>query len=289
MEKFDHGSPELARVHAKENNKKYYCHLTGFLEGVAASGYFELGEIEPLVAECAEFVRHIADGDADDIIQDFEADLLGHEVIASCAESRASNIDASCEKSVTNRFFGFCRGVACDGIIRLSEAARIVEIAEKNPTLLGVVGVKQILVSCRDALADGIIDKFESNEICQAISEIVGDSYGDTGIASSFKVATYSETYLSNLDDELIDRTVVLTGTFSTSPRSILEKSLAERGAVIANNVSGATHFIIIGGEPSRDWIEMNRGTKLRKALELRKKSNIPHFVSEAQLRRLMS
>jgi hypothetical protein len=258
------------------------------LEGVSASGYIEVGEIQPLIAECEEFVKYISDGDAEDIIQDFRSDLLCYETVFDCAKVRQSRIDNYCSKSSMNRFLGFCRGVACDGVIRLSEAAKIVDLCEKNPKFLDVIGVKQICFICREAISDGEIDEEESKDICLAISEIVGDSYGDTGLASSFKVAAFSETYLQDLEAELIDRVVVFTGNFSTSPRSILEQFVEERGAIVAKHVSSNTHLLIVGGEASRDWIELNRGTKIRKALELRQKMRTPFFISEVQLMKLM-
>jgi NAD-dependent DNA ligase len=288
MGNLEHDSEGLGRIHRRNNDKKYFCHLTGFLEGVAASGYLEVAEIEPLVAECEEFVRRVSDGDANDIVQDFEAELLEFETIAAAAENRIHGIDSLCEKSSTNRFFGFCRGVVCDGKIGTKEASAIVERISQNPKLMEIIGVRQIFVTCLDALADGVVISGESLEICKAISEVVGDSYGDTGIAGSFGVAAFEEFKLSNLEEDLIGKIVVLTGNFRTSPRSILEQKLMEFGAEIAKHVSSNTSFIVIGGEASRDWIEMNRGTKIRKAQQLRKSSLQPSFVSESQLLRLL-
>lgn len=81
----------------------------------------------------------------------------------------------------------------------------------------------------------------------------------------------------------------MLTGTFKTTPRRDFEDGLAALGATITRHVSGKTDFLVVGGEASRDWIEMNRGTKMRKAQELRLKAEKPGFVSEAQLLYLMS
>ncbi len=274
MTKFDYGSPALGRIHEERNEEKYFCHLTGFLEGIIASGHLEAGEMEPLLAECIEFVDRISDHDAGDILEDFKAELLDFETVASCANFRASKIRSGDEKNDLNRFLGFCRGVVCDGKITIEEAKAIVGKIETNGFLLATIGVRQILVSCIDAIADGIISSEESAEICKAISEVIGDSYGDTGISSSFGVASFVETRLSSIDEDLIDRHVVLTGAFRTSPRTLLENRLAALGAVVAKSVSGSTHFLIVGGECSRDWIEMNRGTKMRKAQERQDKVN---------------
>lgn len=288
MSSYEHGSAGLSKINARLNDKKYFCHLTGFLEGVAASGYLEHGEVEPLIAECEEFIRRVSDSDADDIVQDFHAELLDHDTLQACASNRADEIDSTCEKSSLNRFLGFCRGVVCDGKIGIEEAKALVDRINEAPYLVETIGVRQILVCCVDAIEDYTIDAAESLEICNAIGEVVGDSYGDTGMSGAFGVANFQEVRLTNLDEDLAGRAIVLTGNFKSSPRSILESKLSEFGAEIAKSVTGKTHFIIVGGEASRDWIELNRGTKIRAAQKLRLKSEFPHFLSESQILRML-
>ncbi len=183
MAQYSHGGPELGRIHRRNNDKKFFAHFTGFLQGIAASGYIEVGEVEPLIAECEEFVRRVSDVDAYDIVQDFDADLLEHENITDVVEVRMQELEANCEKSLLNRFLGFCRGVVCDGKITLPEATAISSFIEEYPFLLDTIGVKQISVSTLDAIEDGIISEEESDEICEVIGHVVGDCYGDTGIA----------------------------------------------------------------------------------------------------------
>lgn len=280
------GGRSLAKIHAANNNKKYFCHLTGFLQGVVASGYLEKGEFAPLLVECKEFFDRIGDADAHDILQDFEADLLDYETIAACAASRSEEIDATCEKSALNLFLGFCRGIACDGVIKAREANLLVDILVKRKELLKAPGILEIYNTSLDAIEDGIVDQAEAEEIARAISAIVGDSYADTGLSNAFSAAVFEEYKFANFKEELVGSTIVLTGSFKTFPRSRLEDRLSWLGAKLSNAVSGYTDFLVVGGEVSRDWIEMNRGTKIRKALELRQKSATPRLVSESQLMR---
>lgn len=280
------GGYALAKIHAANNDKKYFCHLTGFLEGVIASGYLEKAEFAPLLVECREFFEKIGDPDAYDILEDFAADILDYETIKACAYSRAAEIDPTCDKSALNRFLGFCRGIACDGVIKVREAKSLVEILSNRQALLEVPGVLEIFNTASDAISDGIVEQEESEEIARAITAIVGDSYIDTGLSTAFGVAVFDEYRFSKFKDEVVGSIFVLTGSFKTSPRKRLELHLSNLGATVNNVVSGKTQFLIIGGEASRDWIEMNRGLKLRKALELRQKSASPHLVSEAQIMR---
>ncbi|KPP84998.1 MAG: NAD-dependent DNA ligase (contains BRCT domain type II) [Rhodobacteraceae bacterium HLUCCA08] len=282
----EHDGPDLRRIHARNNDRKFFCHFTGFLEGIAASGYVEIGEVAPLIAESEAFVSSVSDGDASDIIQDFDADILEHNSIKDIVTIRASEIDEACEKSALNRFLGFCRGIVCDGRITTKEASYLVELAGNLPDLSAVVGVSQIIASCEDAVADGIVTPEESHEICEVIGAIVGDCYADTGMAQTRGVANLHEHKLTDIHVDLDGRILVLTGKFKTTPRSKLEDELRSFGAIVVRHVSGKTDFVVVGGEASRDWIELNRGTKLRKAQELRMHSDSPLFVSESQLLR---
>lgn len=287
MKRLEHGGQELGRIHKRNNDRKFFCHFTGFLEGIVASRALEVGEFEPLLAECKEFVRQVSDGDANDIIEDFEADLLEYVQIVDVVEYRSEEMDPGCEKSRLNHFLGYCRGIVCDGRITLEEAQGIVAYLKGYPQLHSVVGVSQILTTCIDAVEDGVVNAEEEAEICDVIGQIVGDSYGDTGLAQTFGVANVGEHKVGDLSD-LEEAVLVLTGTFQVKPRRKFEQELEGFGAVIAKHVSGNTSYVIIGGEASRDWIEMHRGTKIRKAQELRTQSDRPLFVSESQLVRLI-
>ncbi|ETD87527.1 BRCT domain-containing protein [Rhodobacter capsulatus] len=284
----DHNGYALGRIHRVANDRKFFCHFTGFLEGVAASGMIERGEVAPLLAECREFVSRIADDDAHEILEDFEAELLEHDTITLMVDVRARQIDPECPKSSLNRFLGYCRGIVCDNVITTSEAQGILQMIADAPQLLDAIGVKEIHNTCLDAVQDEIVTPDESLTVCDAIGRVVGDSYGDTGLSDVFGVANYDECKLARFPEDLDGAQVVLTGTFQTVPRSHFEDELADLGAVIAKSVSGKTDYLIVGGTASRDWIEVNRGTKLRKAMELCLVGKGPRFVSEWQLLSLM-
>lgn len=288
MSELEQGGRELGRIHAENNDKKLFCHFTGFLEGIAASGYIERGEVEPLIAECIEFVKRSADCDASDLVQDFEADLMEHETIVDAVSFRTAQIDNNCSKSALNRFLGFCRGIVCDGVITIEEAQSLRDTISTQTELRQVVGINQIETSVRDALEDGIVSDCESQELCAVIGNVVGDCYGDTGLAQTSGIANYEEFRLDDISVDLAEKIVVLTGKFKANPRKDFEQELEALGACVSRSVSGKTDFIIVGGEASRDWIELNRGTKIRKAQELYAKFSRPNFVSESQILRMM-
>lgn len=283
MSELEHGGIELNRIHKTSNYNKIYCHFTGFLKGIIASGHIEKSEFEPLIAECEEFVRLISDGDANDIIEDFYANLLEKQSLHDAVDVRKTNIDPICKKNDLNLFLGYCKGIVCDGKTTLSEITGIIEQLENNDKLLENKNIHQIYVLCIDAVEDHIIDASEERQICDAIGAVVGASYSDTGITQTHGIANYTE-YTIGDAQELKEAVVVLTGKFSVRPRSKLEDELRNIGTTVNRHVSTKTDFIIIGGTASRDWLEMNRGTKLMKAQELHIKTERPNFVSEHQI-----
>lgn len=286
----EHNGRALGNVHREANERKFFSHFTGFLEGVLASGELTPQEVAPLLAECHEFVTRISDDDAEEILRDFEVGLLEADTVAMMVEVRGDEIDPDCPKSSLNRFLGYCRGIVCDGKITTLEARGIVQKLETEPSLLETCGVREIFNTCGDALEDGIVTQEESASICEAISMVVGDAYGDIGLSDVFGVANFYEHRLDDFPNDLSGARVVLTGTFKDSPRAIFEKKIADLGAEISKSVNGKVDFLVIGGIASRDWIEVNRGTKLRRAMEMRLAGGRkPLLVSEWQLLKLMA
>lgn len=281
MSDYEVGDLKLGLIHAEANEKKLFCFFTGFLEGIAASGFVEIDEVEPLVRQCSEFLDQTGDFDAYDLLQDFEADLLEHETVIQVASTRVSDIDLGCERSAKNRFMGFCAGIACDDKITLQEAKRVVEFSREFPSILADVAVRAILLECNDALLDGEIDLDESAAICTAITRLVGDCYADTGLSALGNVAVFDA---GELPEDLDEQTFVLTGKFSISPRREIEARLCDLGGQILKTVSKKAKYIVVASEASRDWVETHKGHKIIKAQALREKTGFPVFIEERHL-----
>ncbi|MDO6731328.1 hypothetical protein Q4577_14950 [Marinovum sp. 2_MG-2023] len=288
MSNLEVGGKTLGKIHEAGNAKKFFCYFTGFLEGIVSSGGIEVGELEPLIRQCKEFVRNVSDCDANEILEDFDADLLEHEFLKDAVYYRALNIDANCEKSSVNRFLGFCAGIACDDLIKIEEAEALVKYAQQNSCILQDVYARSVVRTYIEALDDGIVDAQESADICREITRLVGDAYCDTGISSLGGTPVLDTLALGDDDGILQDAIMVLTGNFSISPRKLIEEELSARGAIIKKSVGKRTNFVVIASEASRDWVYTHKGTKIVKALQLRERENKPEFIAEHDLLRLL-
>ena len=286
MSDFEHAGEKLAKVHAKANDRKYFCYFTGFLDGVAASGLLETGEVEPLIEQCAEFVQNTNDEDAVEFLQDFETNLLEHASIVDAVHYRSQEIDVECKKSTLNKFMGYCAGIACDDLITIDEAIGVKRYASENPEMLEDNAAAAIVFCCQDAVLDGEIDNQESTDICNAITALVGDCYADTGISSLGSVPVFPEGKLPENLAELDGKTLVLTGNFEVTPRKFLEDQIAEFGTIISCSVTKKTDYVVVGHEAARDWAFTHKGLKLAKALAMFQKGNRPLLISENQLKK---
>ncbi|MEM5467733.1 BRCT domain-containing protein [Celeribacter marinus] len=285
MNDFEVGGPLLGRIHRKQNEKKYFCYFTGFLQGIVASGYIEEAEIAPLLDQCKEFVENIGDEDAREILEDFSADILEADSLFDAVEYRGKEIDAACARSSLNRFLGFSAGIACDDRITLREAQEVVSFAHEVPSVLEDIGVRAVVSCCLDAIDDGEISPSESAEICHAITRIVGDCYSDTGLNSLGSVPVFDDVKIDQIEE---DARFVLTGNFSVSPRRVIEDAIMAHGGVVSSSPSKKTDYVVVASEASRDWIQTHKGTKIVKAIALRDGYGRPDFVSEFQILKIL-
>ena len=281
MGELETGGPELSRIHRKSNDKKWFCYFTGFLEGVEASGRLERGEIEPLMQQCAEFVENVGDSDARDILEDFGADLLEYQSIADATDYRAREIDPSCDRSAKNRFNGFCAGIACDDLITEAEVQKALDLLRAYPELVEDRDVAALQTTLLDAKEDGIITPEESAEICRGISEIVGDSYSDTGFSSLGGVSVFKYAAFEEILPEIENHVFALTGAFALRPRRLIEDALRELGGEVGKKVTQKTTCLIVAMEASRDWIETHQGHKIKDAKRLYEEVGRPLILNE--------
>ena len=284
MTELAYGGKVLARIHRARNEEKLKCYLTGFLEGIAASGEIERLEREPLEAQCRDFARNVGEPDAVDIIEDLDADLLDHDALLSITRIRMEELDPTCNTSAFNRFFGFCAGIACDGVITSLEATRLTEAMEASPSLQQHHVARAIYFTCKDALLDGEIDQKESQEIGGLITQLVGDSYNDTGLSSLGGVPIFEEDITVLEEEDLDGKLVVLTGESSIAARKIRKERVRELGSITSKSVSAKTDVVFVAMEAARDWKYTHMGGKLKKAIDLRQASARPAFASETTL-----
>lgn len=141
----------------------------------------------------------------------------------------------------------------------------------------------------RKSIDDGWITEEESEDICQWITTLVGDSATDTGLATFGNIGVIDGALEDPSRFSIPDRMFVLTGKFAIGPRKVLAGMISERGRAWKNTVCGATDYLVVAAEASREWKHSHEGTKIIRAMEFRHKGGRPDLVHEPMLASALS
>lgn len=289
----EHEGAALGRIHAKANQQKALGYWLGFLKGVLASENVERGELAPLRVEAEQFLALLHDDDAAELIRDLDTwkDTPGevHSVIETIVGYRSREFVIMNDKDVVNEFYGFCAGIACDNSITPAEVERLLARLYASSVLRSDSRIASLGNVARKSIEDGRITEEESEDICQWIAKLVGDSATDTGLPTFGNVGVIDGALEDASRFSIPDRMFVLTGKFAIGPRKVLAGMISERGGSWKNSVCGETDYLVVAAEASRDWKHTHEGTKIIRAIELRQKGGRPDLVHEPMLARALA
>lgn len=277
----------LDTIHSERNKIKATCYWLGFLRGVISSDGVSDHELEPLVMHTDAFLKQFSDEDAEELLEEMcnswpDVSIEAEGLIDNILEYREEEALNGLGYNPNNYFNGYLKGIACDNKISKAELELTMGLVERMPVLANDNRVQQLVNVIGSALDDGKIDPDESDEICDWISRIVGDSFADTGISTAEDQATGLDFESSINLSEIKQSVVAVTGLFDgpLSRKQIIAR-LKTMGTTISNNVSKKVDFLIIANEASKHWATTNAGTKLLKAHDLKSKTGKPRLVSE--------
>ncbi len=72
-----------------------------------------------------------------------------------------------------------------------------------------------------------------------------------------------------------------MTGVFVYGARRDVESVIVEKGGRIATAPSGKTHYLVVGTFGSEEWLHSTHGTKILKAVELKRAGKSIVIVTE--------
>jgi len=277
----------LDTIHSERNRIKATCYWLGFLRGVISSDGVSDHELEPLVMHTDAFLKQFSDEDAQELLEEMcnawpDVSTEAEGIIDNILEYREEEALNGLGYNPNNYFNGYLKGIACDNKISKHELELAIDLVDKMSALSKDNRVQQLIKVILRALDDGEISSDESDEICDWISRIVGDSFADTGITTAEDQATGLDFESTINLSELNHSVVAVTGLFDgpLSRKQIISR-LKALGATISNTVSKKVDFLVIANEASKHWATTNAGTKLLRAHELKSKTGKPRLVSE--------
>ena len=107
---------------------------------------------------------------------------------------------------------------------------------------------------------------------------------GQAGVLPGAAVSGPSELMLDDPAPAVVheNRCFAMTGVFNVGNRREVARLIESRGGVVAGSVSGKVHYLLVGNLGSADWKHSTHGTKILKALEIRRSGSPIAIVAES-------
>ena len=126
-------------------------------------------------------------------------------------------------------------------------------------------------------LADGVITEVERAYLVDTLQQLVGGS-SDTVT----QAAHVTELAFDDVNPVVFEGcTFCLTGDFVYAPRDVCEAEVMKRGGIVKNGVSKKVRYVVVGSLGSQEWKHGSFGTKIEKAIELKRQGALITVVKE--------
>jgi NAD-dependent DNA ligase len=183
---------------------------------------------------------------------------------------------------------GIAQGLVCDRHLNDSEIHFLKQWLDANDVAALTWPGDVIQARIQAILADGVITDDERSHLLETLEKLIGGGPEDLG----------AERHVSDLmfdpvtTVEFAGRVFCLTGDFVYAPRASCESATEELGGSVVSGVSKKLNYLVVGGFGSPEWKHGSFGTKIEKAIAL-KRDGVPisivhenHWVSALTERR---
>lgn len=176
-----------------------------------------------------------------------------------------------------DEIIGMCRMVLADGAVDDAEARMLLESIEGSLYAANEWPGNVLHARIVQALVDGKIDPDEERELLEVIQQVAG------GIPQAGGPRVSGAIPFDDPMPEIVypDRGFTLTGQFATGARKQVSAIIEERGGVVKDGCSGRTNYLLVGTFGSEEWLHSTHGTKIIKAVELKKEGKPIAIIAE--------
>lgn len=193
--------------------------------------------------------------------------------------------DKSALRSIANRnltrsmqtLLGICSGIAADNHINDAEIhflkTWLIEYEDVTRTQPG----SDIAERVRHILHDGGITEEERGHLLEALKEITGTYFSDTGSAKAEITGIPFDTSPIIFNQRIF----CFTGKFSFGSRADCAKITEKMGAVTCDTLTKEVNYLVVGTHISPDWVYESLGHKIAKAMQLKAKKHPIMIVTE--------
>lgn len=119
----------------------------------------------------------------------------------------------------------------------------------------------------KEVLADGVITEDERAHLVETLRQLVGGTLSQlaesTHVTQLLPCETPTITFAGS--------SFCLTGDFVFAPKAKCEEQIEKRGGEVKSSISKKLTYLVVGGLGSKEWKHGSFGTKIEKAMELKK------------------
>lgn len=172
---------------------------------------------------------------------------------------------------------GIAQGLLSDGHLQDSEIRFLRDWLTSNEAVSNCWPGDVLRDKVEEVLRDGSITEAEREHLISTLQELVGVRLDDLANSPMVTQLAIDENSEILFDGKLF----CLTGDFVFGPRETCEATIMRRGGQIKSNVSKKVDFLVIGGLGSKEWKHGGFGTKVERAVELRREGSKIQIVHE--------
>lgn len=129
----------------------------------------------------------------------------------------------------------------------------------------------------KSVLADGRVTEDERSHLVDSLQQLIGGTIEEIAATTHVTQLLPYETPAMSFPGS----SFCLTGDFVFAPRSVCEQTIVRHGGTVKSSVSKKIQFLLVGGLGSDEWKHGSFGTKIERAMELKRGGALIAIVHE--------
>ncbi|MCE9612432.1 MAG: hypothetical protein K8R23_19710 [Chthoniobacter sp.] len=177
-----------------------------------------------------------------------------------------------------------CEGLLADNEINTAEAVYLKKWIERHPQHHSTWPFPDLIARLGALFADGVASPEECEELAEILKSLIGVGvvHTDARLPGS-GMSGPTQLIFDAPTPEVVfsEREFCATGIFAFGRRGAVEQAIQSRGGVIVKAPRATTHYVLVGSFVSPGWANGNFGTKIERALSLRKNGAAVAIIGE--------
>lgn len=187
-------------------------------------------------------------------------------------------------KRKTDQFVGILHGVVGDDEVLSGEVAFLAEWLKKNRDVVDEYPMSAVSIAITRAMDDGYLSPDELEDIKNVIRSIV-PPLQDFSKRAELPAAPWDQ-------DERVEiqgYTFCLTGDFISGDRKFIIDETEKKGGIFHKSIKKTTDYLFVGYEGSDMYLHGHFGTKIKRALKFKPKTEIKILTEEIWMNSVIS